>query len=148
MQINSLIPWSPKQIKLIELLVDPTDSRTKAEKACALGISPRTLYKWQHLPSWHETVNGLALQSLGGRLPNIFRSVASKAEEGDVSAAKLVFEICGLLDGKPVTVINNANLAAGGTGFSLDLESAQKLLQIAQEMEKTRQSLKEQKEAQ
>lgn len=36
------------------LLARPGDDRTIAEKARVVGVSPRTVFNWRHLPGWFE----------------------------------------------------------------------------------------------
>lgn len=48
--------WSSKQMKAIELLSDPTDSRPQYEIAHLLKIKPPTLSVWKSLPGFMDEV--------------------------------------------------------------------------------------------
>ena len=48
--------YSPKQMKAIEALSDPTDTRTQAEIAQGIKVCGETISRWKKLPGFMEEV--------------------------------------------------------------------------------------------
>ena len=90
--------WTPKQEKAIRGLGDPTRAGTLEEFSRSIGISERTLRRWRRIPEFREAVRRETLAAAELDLPRIFRTLAGRAIDGDVRAARLVLQATGFLD--------------------------------------------------
>ena len=87
--------WAPKQLKMQELLANPMDDRTIADKAAEVGISSRRVYTWKKLPGWNDAVFEIARSWIGDKAPEVLRALVNSAKEGDPTSIKLYLEIIG-----------------------------------------------------
>lgn len=89
-----------KQIAVLELLVDPLDKRTEAEKARVVGINRCTLTRWKKQPGFLSKIGDMSMSYLKQRLPEINYALVVKAKDGDVPAIRLVYDVLGLTSHK------------------------------------------------
>ncbi|OGW93805.1 MAG: hypothetical protein A3G36_04420 [Omnitrophica bacterium RIFCSPLOWO2_12_FULL_45_13] len=87
--------WTPKQLKMQELLANPMDDRNIADKATEVGISSRMVYTWKRLPGWNDAVFEIARSWIGDKAPEVLRALVNSAKEGDPASIKLYLEIIG-----------------------------------------------------
>lgn len=87
--------WKPhsKQIKMAELLINPEDRRTKAEKCKEVGITHKTLWTWMKDPRYVAYVNGHIDQYTNAELSEVWRALIGQCKRGNVQAMKLFFEM-------------------------------------------------------
>ncbi|MFS0688297.1 phBC6A51 family helix-turn-helix protein [Sporosarcina sp. 179-K 8C2 HS] len=71
--------------------------RTYEEVAKAVGISERQLYRIRQKPQVKAAVRELVIQDVEDDLPDIMRSLRSKAKRGDFRSQELVVKMTGLL---------------------------------------------------
>jgi hypothetical protein len=114
-------PWmpQPKQIKMIELLIDLDDRRNKEEKCKEVGISRRTLYNWFQDANFVAYMNNRLELSTDAELVDMWRSLKSVAKRGNVQALRTYFELKGKLrnqmevtgkDGGPIETQGNVEI--------------------------------------
>jgi len=87
--------WSPRQIKMQELLANPFDARTINEKAKELGVADNTVYKWKRIPGWRDSVFEIARKWIGDKAPKVLKALCDKAIEGDPPCIKMYLEMIG-----------------------------------------------------
>lgn len=95
--------FTTKQRQLIEWLATPKQKReptTEAEFAKQLGVTDRTFRTWKQKPGLWQAVADATIKAAGRRLPEVMDSIASEAENGNVSAARLYVDVLGLLTQK------------------------------------------------
>jgi transposase-like protein len=86
---------SQKQLRAIEMLINPEVSYTKEEIASCIGINSATLYRWLQDARFLEVLNQKAEELLGASKYRVLRALLKKIDEGDVQAMKLYFEKIG-----------------------------------------------------
>jgi hypothetical protein len=89
---------TPQQTWALQIMTDPTDSRSTASKLKHIGITYQTWRNWLREPYFNELVKTTAEQLLGDSLANVHTRLVSKAEAGDVTAMKLYYEVSGRHD--------------------------------------------------
>jgi len=104
---------TPEQIKFAELLADPTDTRTQAELAVELGVRPETLSRWKRVKGFGEFVTALARVSAIAELGRALGALSRSAQKGNVQSARLLFEVCGVLQAQPARTLFQAELYTG-----------------------------------
>ncbi len=92
--------WTTEQFIYIRWCAIPVGSRdkkvdTQAKIAEQLGKSPRTLLTWKKLDGFQDAVFAEVRRNLDWRLPEILKALGDEAEEGNISAIKLVLELTG-----------------------------------------------------
>ena len=93
--------WTIQQQKYMLWLAAPKYARPKAlrsRRALAerLGVSTATLRRWETELGWWDEVFQQARGIIGRRLASILAAMATEAEKGSVSAAKLCLEVLGV----------------------------------------------------
>lgn len=90
---------SPKALALIELLADPTDSRSLTEKAALVGMSRTWASTLANRPEVDAEVSMRRKMALRqGSVPKAYRALAEKVEQGGrdcVNAARLILQAAG-----------------------------------------------------
>ncbi|NTZ20922.1 hypothetical protein EXW96_26405 [Paenibacillus sp. JMULE4] len=87
--------WRPnaRQIKMAELLLNPEDRRTKAEKCKEVGVTPKTLWKWMQDERFVNYVNEQLDKYTNAELADVWRALLMQCKRGNVQAIKLFFEM-------------------------------------------------------
>jgi hypothetical protein len=76
-------PTNYRRQLLIELLADPTDSRTKGEKSLAAGFKcDREVFRQQRDPEFRAAVMDLMRSNIGSNLPAVFERLFRIARDG------------------------------------------------------------------
>ena len=93
---------TPKQLQFIELLADPASyNMTREQIAKKLGVKVRTIDYWrQNIPDLWERVYEIAQREVKRYIPKILDTIAKKAADGDIQAARLLFEHLGKITQK------------------------------------------------
>lgn len=81
---------------MAEMLVNPEDRRTKAEKIIAAGLTERTFYRWMKDERYIDYVNSLLDKYTNSELPGVWKALLRKCNMGDMAAIKLYFELKGM----------------------------------------------------
>jgi hypothetical protein len=112
--------WEPnvKQMRMVELLNNPEDKRSKEEKCKEVGVTFKTLWMWMKIPEFVAYRNSQLDKFTDGALPDIWAAHIRVAKRGDVSAIKLYYEMKRMLpetkvkqeitgkDGGPVVILS------------------------------------------
>jgi hypothetical protein len=84
-----------KQIDIAVILADPSETRTITKLCSDEGVPRRTFYNWMGMENFVSFVNSLVDQYSDAELSKVWRSLIKKAQDGDVQAIKLYFEMKG-----------------------------------------------------
>ena len=90
--------FTPNQCKFIEWLATPRHKRmppTIELFADSIRINATTLYRWKKIDGFQDEVTAMARQGLGAALPDIYGALIREADQGNVPAIKLAFEMTG-----------------------------------------------------
>lgn len=89
-----------KQASLAALLADPREDRSDMALAAVLAVSPSTIARWRRLPAVVERARELVRAQTDERMPKVWEGILARAEEGDVAAARLLFQVRGEMKDK------------------------------------------------
>lgn len=78
---------------MAELLLNPEDRRTKAEKIKEVGVPHRTFYRWMKDKRYVDYINSKLDQYTNSELSEVWRALINQCKRGDVKAIKLFFEM-------------------------------------------------------
>lgn len=89
--------WNPtdEQVRMAQILADPSEQGTITEKCEKAGVSRSTFYRWMRDPNFVEYVNSLIDEYTDAELSRVWAALTRKAIEGDIQAIKLFFEMKG-----------------------------------------------------
>jgi len=123
-----------KQLKAIELLARPDNELTLQEIADELGINQSTLWRWRRDENFQKAVTELAYSCLKDELPNLFKSLASKAIDGNVKAMELMLKYAGNYVEKIETKVSGDLDLGGVSDAELDrqIKEQERLLKLAE----------------
>jgi len=95
-----------QQLEAIDLLTTRQTPRLKKQDiADKIGISARTLQRWQRNPAFEAAYKREIVSKTTGRLPAVFNAMIDAViEDRTASAARLVLQANGLLGPERVTV--------------------------------------------
>jgi len=87
--------WRPhaKQRKIVELLINPEDRRTKEKKCEEVGIAYSTLWRWMKDERFVEYLNSQIDKYINGEMADIWRALLAQCKKGNIQAIKLLFEV-------------------------------------------------------
>jgi hypothetical protein len=103
--------WQPnsKQIKMVELLINPDDRRTKEAKCGEVGITPKTLCEWQRNPDFIKYKNNLLDKYTDAQLDEVWKAHLRAIKTGSVEAIKLYHQLKGNFIEKSKTELSTPN---------------------------------------
>lgn len=87
--------WKPnaKQIKMVELLINPEDRRTKEKKCEEVGIVFSTLWRWMKDERFVNYMNDQIDKYVNGEMADVWRALLAQCKRGNIQAIKLLFEV-------------------------------------------------------
>ena len=115
--------WTPVQLQYMAMLADPTKKRSQKQIAGELGVSTRTLQRWQRKEGFWDIVDKSVKTVSDQALSSVWSALINKAVDGDVSAIRLYFQLRGELVEKrqekltvsaPETVVIKEKVSTGG----------------------------------
>lgn len=123
-----------KQLKAIEMLARPDNELTLQQIADELGINQSTLWRWRRNEDFQKAVTELAYSCLKDELPNLFKSLASKAIGGNVKAMELMLKYAGNYVEKIETKVSGDLDLGGMSDAELDrqIKEQERLLKLAE----------------
>lgn len=123
-----------KQLKAIEMLARPDNELTLQQIADELGINQSTLWRWRRNEDFQKAVTELAYSCLKDELPNLFKSLASKAISGNVKAMELMLKYAGNYVEKIETKVSGDLDLGGMSDAELDrqIKEQERLLKLAE----------------
>ena len=95
-----------KKRRLAEAIVDPENDKTITALCQDIGISRTTFYNWQRDPMFMGYVEYLVESYTTSAIPEAWKQIVKKVEQGNMEAIKLLLEVKGKF--KPAA--NNANV--------------------------------------
>ena len=126
--------FTAKQLKAIELLARPDNELSLQQIADQLGINQSTLWRWRRNEDFQKAVTELAYSCLKDELPNLFKSLASKAIDGNVKAMELMLKYAGNYVEKIETKVSGDLDLGGMSDAELDrqIKEQERLLKLAE----------------
>ena len=112
--------FSPKQLKAIELLANPSTEMTKEEIAEQCGVNTATLWRWRRNPKFQQAVNDLAYDILKDELPKVYNSMAKKAIKGNPKCIEMMLKFAGNFVEKTETTVNGSMDLGGMSDEEID----------------------------
>ena len=96
-----------QQLEAINLLTTRQTPRLKKQDiADKVGVSARTLQRWQRMPAFEAAYKREIVSKTTGRLPAVFDAlVDSIIEDRNASAARLLLQTNGMLGSEQVTLL-------------------------------------------
>lgn len=95
-----------KKRRLAEAIVDPDNEKTITALCQDIGISRTTFYNWQSDSDFMGYIEYLVESYTTSAIPEAWKQIVKKVEQGNMEAIKLLLEIKGKF--KPAA--NNANV--------------------------------------
>lgn len=126
--------FTAKQLKAIEMLARPDNELSLQQIADELGINQSTLWRWRRNEDFQNAVTELAYSCLKDELPNLFKSLASKAIGGNVKAMELMLKYAGNYVEKIETRVSGDLDLGGMSDAELDrqIKEQERLLKLAE----------------
>lgn len=84
---------NPKQMKMVELLINPEDRRTKTDKCIEVDITMKTLWQWMKDERFVNYMNGRLSLYTDGELSEVWKALICQCKRGNIQAIKLFFEM-------------------------------------------------------
>jgi hypothetical protein len=116
---NARQQWSDKQVAFQRWSALPSKLRrpkTQMKLAEELGVSPRTLRSWTHLPDWDDTMRALVKATVFESATvqqRILNALVRKAEEGSFYHQRLYLEIAGIYNPKGLVAAAGVKVVFG-----------------------------------
>lgn len=89
---------SPEQEFAVGIITDPTRKGDMNTKLRAAGVSYSQYRAWMKQPHFKDFISKVGEDMLGEHIQDVHTSVMNRATNGDINAAKLVYELTGRYD--------------------------------------------------
>ena len=89
---------SPEQEFAVGIITDPTRKGDMNSKLRAAGVSYSQYRAWMKQPHFKDFISKVGEDMLGEHIQDVHTSVMNRATNGDINAAKLVYELTGRYD--------------------------------------------------
>ena len=89
---------TPQQVHALQIVMDPTNNKPMGQKLKMAGVSYSTWQNWLRQPVFAEAVRYTTEQMLGDNIATVHARLVNKADQGDVQAMKLFYEVSGRHD--------------------------------------------------
>lgn len=89
---------SPEQEFAVGIITDPTRKGDMNSKLRAAGVSYSQYRAWMKQPHFKDFISQVGEDMLGEHIHDVHTSVMNRATNGDINAAKLVYELTGRYD--------------------------------------------------
>lgn len=109
-RVQVLSTLSPQQQHAILVVTDPTRSDSLRKRLELVGISYQTWRNWMRQPLFASSVTTLAEDVLVDNMASVHTSMTAKAMAGDVTAARLVYELSGRHDPSKQQMVDMARI--------------------------------------
>lgn len=80
-------------MRLVELLNNPEDLRSKEEKCKEVGVTRKTMYEWLKIPEFVEYMIKELDKYTDGALPDIWRAHLLQAKRGNMDAIRTYYKM-------------------------------------------------------
>jgi hypothetical protein len=93
--LTKLDVWmpTPLQRKMVELLINPDDRRSKEDKCKEVGIQKQTLYNWLKIPGFIDFMNSQLDKYTNSELSEVWKALLMQCKRGNIEAIKLYFKM-------------------------------------------------------
>lgn len=95
---DTVCKLSPEQEFAVGILTDPSRRGDLSQKLKAAGISHSQYRAWMKQPHFKDFISQVGEKMLGEHIQDVHTSVMNRATNGDINAAKLVYELTGRYD--------------------------------------------------
>lgn len=85
----------PKQLKFIQMILDPHDNRLMSQKMKECGVSSVEHTAWMRDPHFARLIREETTQALENGRAQVLRSIVREASQGNVAAQKFYMELTG-----------------------------------------------------
>jgi transcriptional regulator with XRE-family HTH domain len=106
--------WTKEQVHYMTILSDPTDKRTDEAIAEEVGVNRTTLWAWRQKDGFLDESYRMLEKNAKSQFNKVFAALVSKAEAGDTSAMRLMFEVMGKTKDKGGPTVNVVIPLLGG----------------------------------
>jgi hypothetical protein len=101
---------SPQQQHCVLIVTDPTRSDSLRKRLELVGITYQTYRNWMKQPKFANAINTLSEDVLTDNLASVHMGMTAKAMAGDVTAARLVYELSGRHDPSKQQMVDLARI--------------------------------------
>lgn len=101
---------SPEQYFAVQIMTDPSNKKPLAAKLRQAGITMAQYRGWMKQPLFREYITKISEDMLGEHVADVHTMVLNKAVSGDLTAAKLVYELNGRHDPNKQQVVDLQNI--------------------------------------
>ena len=98
-----------RQIKMVELLINPEDRRPREVKCADVGVTRKTLWEWEQNPEFIKYKNAQLDKYTDAQLDEVWKAHLRAIKTGSVEAIKLYHQLKGNFVEKSKTELTGAN---------------------------------------
>ncbi len=95
---KSVSVWTPRPelIKMAQLLINPDDRRSKAEKIKAAGLTEQVFYRWMKDERYIKYLNAQIDKYTDSELSEVWKALLRQCKIGNISAIRTFFDMKGM----------------------------------------------------
>jgi hypothetical protein len=98
-----------RQIKMVELLINPDDRRPREVKCAEVGVTRKTLWEWEQNPEFIKYKNAQLEKYTDAQLDEVWKAHFRAIKTGSVEAIKLYHQLKGNFIEKNKTELSTPN---------------------------------------